>query len=63
MEPAAEFLTPPTSFISVSFTTEVCALYGVVSQRLAHFRCYGEILKLPSTSGGGGPLCVGVLYL
>jgi hypothetical protein len=33
MEPAAEFLTPPTSFISVSFTTEVRALHRDVSQR------------------------------
>jgi hypothetical protein len=37
MEPAAEFLTPPTSFISVSLTTEVRALHRVVSQRLVSF--------------------------
>lgn len=47
MEPAAEFLTPPTSFISVSFTTEVCALHWVVSPRQIGFRYGGEILALP----------------
>jgi hypothetical protein len=47
MEPAAEFLTPPTSFISVSFTTEVRALHGVLSQRQVGFLYCGEILALP----------------
>ena len=47
MEPAAEFLTPPTSFISVSFTTEVRALHRVVSQRQVGFLYCGEILALP----------------
>lgn len=46
MEPAAEFLIPPTSFISVSFATEVCALQGVVSPRQVGSRCGGEILPL-----------------
>jgi len=47
MEPAAEFLTPPTSFISVSFTTELRALHRVMSQRQVGFLYCGEILALP----------------
>jgi hypothetical protein len=47
MEPATEFLTPPTSFISVSFTTEVRALHRVVPQRQVGFLYCGEILALP----------------
>lgn len=47
MEPAAKFPTPPTSFISVFFTTEMRTLHWVVSARQAHFRCCGEILALP----------------
>jgi hypothetical protein len=47
MEPAPEFLTPPTSFISVSFTTEVRALQRVVSQRQVSFSTAREILALP----------------
>jgi hypothetical protein len=53
MEPAAEFLTPPTSFISVSFTTEVLALHEVVSQRQVRFLCCGEILASSKTLWGG----------
>jgi len=63
MDPAAEFLIPPPSCISVSCTTEVRALPRVVSQRQAYFRCCGEILACQALSGGGVPLCVGVLYL
>src|SRR6185295_7130982 len=47
MEPAAEFLTPPTSFISVSFTTEVRALHRVVSHRQVGFLYCGKSLALP----------------
>ena len=47
MVPAAEFLTPRTSFISVSLTTEVRALHRVVSQRQVGFLCCGKILALP----------------
>jgi len=47
MEPAAEFPTPPASFISVSLTTKVRALHRVVSQRQVRFLCCGEILASP----------------
>ena len=43
MEPAAEFVTPPTPtfLISVSFTTETRGLRSVVSGRQALFLCGG----------------------
>jgi hypothetical protein len=52
MEPAAEFLTPP-SLISVSSTTEICALHGVVSRRQARVHGCGEVLASPKTLRAG----------
>jgi hypothetical protein len=53
MVPAAEFLAPPTSFISVSLTTEVRALHRVVSQRQVRFLCCGGDPGVAKTAQGG----------
>jgi hypothetical protein len=60
MESSADFLTPPTSFISVSFTTEVRALHRVLSQRQVGFLYCDEILALPKLHREGVDLTEGV---
>jgi len=53
MEPAAEFLTLPTSFISVSFTTEVRGLHRVASPRQVGFLSCGREPDVSKTTQGG----------
>lgn len=51
MVPAAEFLTPPTSFISVTFTTEVLAPHRVVSHVRYGFSAAGRSWRGQNPTG------------